>query len=64
MSRMCILNKQEQVAFDLPPKFDSTQRKRFFDFSKTLLFNMLGEYDFAEEKLQDQLGILHLKSIA
>lgn len=26
--------------------------------------NMLGEYDFAEEKLQDQLGILPLKSAA
>jgi len=37
MPRMCILNKQEQAAFDLPPRFDSVQRKRFFDFSKTLL---------------------------
>ena len=26
--------------------------------------NMLGEYDFAEEKLQDQLGILSLKMAA
>ena len=26
--------------------------------------NMLGEYDFAEEKLQDQLGILPMKSVA
>lgn len=37
MPRMRILNKQEQVTFDQPPKFDSTQRKRFFDFPKSLL---------------------------
>jgi len=29
---MRILSATEQQLFDLPPKFDSVQRKQFFDF--------------------------------
>ena len=32
MPRMKILNTVEQEAFDMPPVFNSVQRKRFFDF--------------------------------
>lgn len=32
MPRMRILSATEQQLFDLPPKFDSVQRKQFFDF--------------------------------
>jgi hypothetical protein len=32
MPRMNILNKSEQEMFDNPPVFDSSERKRFFNF--------------------------------
>ena len=37
MPRMRILSLVEQEAFEVPPNFNSEQRKRFFDFPKTLL---------------------------
>lgn len=36
MPRMRILSATEQQLFDLPPKFDSVQRKQFFDFQIAL----------------------------
>jgi Domain of unknown function (DUF4158) len=36
MPRMRILSATEQQLFDLPPQFDSVQRKQFFDFPKAL----------------------------
>jgi hypothetical protein len=37
MPRMRILSANEQVAFDKPPLFDHRDRKKFFDFPKSLL---------------------------
>ena len=37
MSRMRILSRTEQEQFEKPPVFDSYQRKKFFDFPKSLL---------------------------
>ncbi|MCY4303888.1 MAG: DUF4158 domain-containing protein [Aestuariivita sp.] len=37
MPRMRILTANEQEAFDKPPTFDYRDRKRFFDFPKSLL---------------------------
>ncbi len=37
MTRMKILNRTEQEAFDKPPVFSSDERKCFFDFPKNLL---------------------------
>ena len=37
MPRMRILTANEQGAFDKPPEFDHRDRKRFFDFPKSLL---------------------------
>ena len=36
MPRMRILSAAEQDRFDRPPTFDSTERKRFFDFPHPL----------------------------
>jgi hypothetical protein len=38
MARMKILNTVEQEAFDIPPVFNSVQRKRFFDFPMKMGF--------------------------
>ena len=37
MPRMKILDASEQAGFDKPPLFGSEERKRFFDFSATVL---------------------------
>ena len=37
MPRMRILSTTEQELFETPPDFDSHQRKKFFDFKKTLV---------------------------
>lgn len=37
MPRMRILTANEQEAFDKPPVFDHRDRKKFFDFPKSLL---------------------------
>ena len=37
MARMRILTANEQETFDKPPLFDHRDRKRFFDFPKSLL---------------------------
>ena len=70
MPRMNVLNTVEREAFDSPPVFNSFQRKQYFDFPSKFLdavahgsaaawrhFNLLGEYDFSEEKLRDSMGI-------
>lgn len=36
MPRMNILNTVEREAFDLPPVFNSVQRKQYFDFPSQL----------------------------
>jgi hypothetical protein len=37
MPRMKILDSSEQASFDKPPLFGSEERKRFFEFSATVL---------------------------
>ena len=37
MPRMNILNQTEQAMFDMPPVFNSAERKQFFNFSSSLL---------------------------
>ena len=34
MARMKILNASEQEAFDAPPRFNSVERKQFFDHAQ------------------------------
>jgi hypothetical protein len=51
MPRMNILNTVEREAFESPPVFNSVQRKT------VLHINLLDEFDFSDEKLQDTVGI-------
>ena len=37
MPRMRILNAAEQARFEHPPVFDSAERRRYFDFSKSVM---------------------------
>ena len=37
MPRMRILNAAEQAHYDSPPVFSSVERKRFFDFSRSVM---------------------------
>ena len=37
MPRMRILNADEQARLEHPPVFNSTEPKRFFDFSKSIM---------------------------
>ena len=37
MPRMRILSPADQEMFEIPPDFNSVQRKQFFSFSKTLI---------------------------
>ena len=38
MPRMRILNAAEQARFEHPPVFDSAERKRYFDFSQSIMY--------------------------
>ena len=60
MPRMHILSAVEQDCFEQPPKHSTA----LLDIIKThspqswASFNMLGEFDFSDEKLQDMTGVL------
>jgi hypothetical protein len=60
---MRILTKQEQKDFDLPPVFNHADRKQVSPVARAHI-NILGEYDFSDDKLRDSIGIIPLKSAA
>jgi len=53
MPRINILKPDEQRQFDAPPVFNSPMSWAHV--------NLLGEYDFSDEKLKDTFGIKHPK---
>ena len=63
MPRMHILRAVEKDRFEQPPKHSTA----LLDIIKThspqswASFNMLGEFDFSDEKLQDTTGVLSPK---
>ena len=63
MPRMHILSAAEQDRYEQPPKHSTA----LLDIIKThspqswASFNMLGEFDFSDEKFQDTTGVLSPK---